>query len=927
MSEPETGTGRHHPPEKLQKALQELREQAVRRQQVTQSLPADISASVLRLVQEMQTSQLELEMQYEELQLAQAEAERIRKEYQDLYEFAPIGYCTVTESGVLDQLNLRACQLLGLVRNKAKGRRLGLFVVPEHRQAFTDYLANVLKTGTRQVLQVCLINAEGLLLHVRVEGQVWDQAGPVPTCRLALVDTTAHYQLQQALELSERRFRMLFDQNQDGMLLMRDNRFVDCNQAALRMLGLGSKEELLGRHASAFSPERQANGQFSLLQADAYWAEAIRRGFYRFEWLRLRANGEEFWEDVLLTAIPDPETKGYLVHASWRDITAQKQASRRIQESEERLQMALAASDTGVWTIDYATNKVNWDFRSQQIFGHPFDANPTPFQTLQDAIHPSDVARVAAALGRAATDNIPFDLEHRIVWPNGTVRHVAAFGRVLRDNKGQQERFVGLMRDITDRREAEEELGYKNRLLEHILQNMPLVLTQLSPTGEYLSATGAGLQRLGLTSDDLLGKSSRTLYPQMAPSITELLAGQQVSFLTRIPLPEDNEVYYQSYGFFDEHRQEGVCFSIDVTELEQGKERLRTEQEFTKSVLNSTVDVVVALDTKLHVTAWNAKAAELLSRAEAEALGQPLAVALPGIATDPELQPHLERALAGQASAYPNWPGQHQPLIFDLNFVPLKGPDGSMGVLLIARDVTERNALQVETTQLKLRQQKEVLSAILTTQEEERRRIAEGLHNGVGQLLYATRLSLDNMPSSESVRASQRLLDEAIRATRSISFELTPGILEDFGLSTALRELVKRVPARHLAVDLNLTDLDEPLPHLLEIAVYRIVQELLSNVMKHAQAQEVFVQVARADGIVHISVEDDGIGFDPDAERTEHGIGLAGIRTRVELLSGTITIRSLLGRGTTVSLELPLPASEESGSATTSKRKSGKTRS
>ncbi|SNS01704.1 PAS domain S-box protein [Hymenobacter mucosus] len=927
MSEPENETGRPTP-DKRQHALQRLREQAERLQHVTQSLPDGTPASVQRLVQEMQTSQIELEMQYEEVQLAQAEAELLRKQYEDLYEFAPVGYCTLTETGVIEQLNMRACQLLGLVRNNARGRRLALFVAPECREEFSDYLTSLRQTGTRQVCHLHMVNAESVPLYIRVEGQVWDDAATVPTCRLALIDVTAQHQFQQALELSEQHFRILFDQNQDGMLLMRDNRFVDCNQAALRLLGLRSKEELIGRHASVFSPERQANGQFSLLQADVYWEEAIRRGHCRFEWMRLRATGEVFWEDILLTAVPDPENHGRLmVHAIWRDITLEKQASRRVQESEERLQMALAASDTGVWIIDYTTNQVTWDFRSQQIFGRPFSADPAPFQTLQEAIHPHDLAGVAAALERAATDNIPFDLEHRIVWPDGTVRHLAAFGRVLRGDRGQRERFVGLMRDITDRREAEEELGYKNRLLEHILQNMPLALTQLAPTDEYLSATGAGLQRLGITGDDLLGKSSRTLYPQMAPSITELLAGKQVSFLTKIPLAENEEAYYQSYGFFDEHRQEGVCFSIDVTELEQGKERLRNEQEFTKSVLNSTIDIVVALNAKLHVTAWNDKAAALLHRTEAEALGQPLAVALPGIATAPELQPHIERALAGQPSAYANWPGQHQPLIFDLNFVPLEGPDGSSGVLLIACDVTERNALQAETTQLKLRQQKEVLSAILTTQEEERRRIAEGLHNGVGQLLYATRLSLDNMPTSEPVRTSQRLLDEAIRATRSISFELTPGILEDFGLSTALRELVKRVPARHLAVDLNLTHLDEPLPRLLQIAVYRIVQELLSNVMKHAQAQEVFVQVARAEGIVHISVEDDGIGFDPDAERVEQGIGLAGIRTRVELLSGTITIRSLLGRGTTVSLELPLPASEESGSATNSKRKSGKTRS
>jgi signal transduction histidine kinase len=158
-------------------------------------------------------------------------------------------------------------------------------------------------------------------------------------------------------------------------------------------------------------------------------------------------------------------------------------------------------------------------------------------------------------------------------------------------------------------------------------------------------------------------------------------------------------------------------------------------------------------------------------------------------------------------------------------------------------------------------------------------------------------------------RASQQLLNEAIEATRTISFELTPSILEDFGLVTALRELASRIP-QSLTVDLNLRELAEPLPALLATAVYRIVQELLNNVMKHAQAQEVFVSVAREDDQLHLSVEDDGVGMDPNqpTRAGRGGIGLAGIRTRVGLLGGTFTLHSRPGRGTGVFLQVPVPA-------------------
>jgi signal transduction histidine kinase len=223
-------------------------------------------------------------------------------------------------------------------------------------------------------------------------------------------------------------------------------------------------------------------------------------------------------------------------------------------------------------------------------------------------------------------------------------------------------------------------------------------------------------------------------------------------------------------------------------------------------------------------------------------------------------------------------------------------------VVLFALDITDSEQLKEAAN----RQQQELVAAVLATQEEERRRIAEALHNSVGQLLYGTRLHLDALPPTEAVRASQQLLNEAIVATRSISFELTPTILEDFGLAVALQELVSRIPSS-LAVDLNLQGLGQPLPPLLATAVYRIVQELLNNVMKHAQAQEVFVQVSQEDGQLNLSVEDDGEGLAPEAAHGPPlGIGLAGIRTRAGLLGGTVTVQSRPGRGTGFFLQLPV---------------------
>ena len=216
--------------------------------------------------------------------------------------------------------------------------------------------------------------------------------------------------------------------------------------------------------------------------------------------------------------------------------------------------------------------------------------------------------------------------------------------------------------------------------------------------------------------------------------------------------------------------------------------------------------------------------------------------------------------------------------------------------------------LAEEAIQQRLRQQQEVLAVILTTQETERKRIAEAIHNGLGQLHYATKLSLEGRGHApRNPRDTLKLLDEAIRTTRTISFELTPGILEDFGLRIALEELVKRLAPVGLPVHLHLANLDQRLAPKVEIAVYRVVQELLNNVMKHATgATEVEVHVAHANHRLEVSVEDNGCGFAPAALATQPlvGIGLSGVRNRVDLLGGEPLVESRLGQGTIISFAL-----------------------
>ena len=775
-----------------QAALRALRQRAERRRLVSESLPATTAPEVQRLVQELQVHQIELEMQYEELLLAQAEAESSRLQYVELYDFAPVGYCTLSAAGTVQQLNLHTSQLLGQERQRLRGRRLALFVVPAERDHFAEFLARLWAApGQHQSCELTLRRADDTTFFAQLEGVATaegsDETLPPTSYRLVLLDVTARRQATDALAGSEARFRATFEQARDGMVLLDGDCFVDLNAAALRLLGHPDKRQVLGRSLLEFWPQAQPNGRPTAdLLAQCLHA-AQDQGWCRLELLRPGPNGEDCWDElscnpVLIAGRP-------LLHAAWRDITARKQGEQQLRESESRLQLALTAADTGVWGWQVADQQLYQDERASAIWQLPAAAGSAlPLPRLLEAVHPADRARVAQALAQAEQEHTVLNLEHRLVRPDGNVRHVSAVGRFSYAEPGGQPRsFTGLLRDVTHRYEMEAELSYKNRLLDNILQHLPVVLSRQGPDGRYREQAGLGLRRLGIADNAHRGELAADVLPSLAPHYRRLLAGERHSYVASLE-HKGQPAYYQCFGFFDSEKEEAVVFAIDITEPELLKERATRQQ---------------------------------------------------------------------------------------------------------------------------LRQQQEVLSAILTTQEEERRRIAEALHNGVGQLLYATRLHLDALPPSETVRAGKELLNEAIRATRTISFELTPSILEDFGLTVALQELVSRIPAS-LTVDLNLSGLDRPLPALLATAVYRIVQELLNNVMKHAQAQEVFVEVSREDNQLYISVEDDGVGFDAAGPAPRAGIGLAGIRTRVGLLGGTFRVQSRLGQGTSSALQVPVPAKPES---------------
>jgi len=237
-----------------------------------------------------------------------------------------------------------------------------------------------------------------------------------------------------------------------------------------------------------------------------------------------------------------------------------------------------------------------------------------------------------------------------------------------------------------------------------------------------------------------------------------------------------------------------------------------------------------------------------------------------------------------------------------------------VGVQSTARDITERKLAQ-EGLKMFSRQ-------LIEAQEDERRRIARELHDQVGQILTAIKMNLHNVQQASQasevchIKDNIEAVDQALRLVRDLSVELRPPVLDDFGLVTALHWFVDRYKKRtglDVNVVINMPDENERFSRDLETACFRIAQEALTNIVRHAQANQALLRLVRDANVLLLSVKDNGVGFDPESLRKRAPraatLGLISMQERAHAAGGTIEINSAISQGTEVRLMLPLETS------------------
>jgi PAS domain S-box-containing protein len=535
----------------------------------------------------------------------------------------------------------------------------------------------------------------------------------------------------------------------------------------------------------------------------------------------------------------------------------------------------------------------------------------------------------------------PVRYEKEYIRKDGTRVPVELLVHLVKDAGGKPKYYYSFLTDITGRKRAEEALTNQRKELQVILESVPAMIFYKNKENHFVHTNKAFEDAMGLPKEKLQGQSLFDLYPkEMAEAYwnddKEVMASRNSKYGIVEPMQTPNGtriIQTDKIPYFDESGNViGVIgFAIDITERKRAEEALKTAHaELEVRVEERTAEVRAALlyarnliETSLDPLVTISKDGKItdVNHATELATGVPRERLIGSNFSDYFTEP--DKASAGYQKVIAEGLVRNYPLTIRhvaghtmhvlYNAAVYHNEAGEIqGVFAAARDITERKRMEDAHLDLQRR--------LVKAQETERGRISRELHDQLGQDLTALKLGLQmfrkqrvfSPPVQASIGQLEKLADTLMQDIHRLAWELRPAALDDFGLDMALRRYASEWSEHNgVAVDFHSQGVEtHRLPTELETTLYRITQEALTNVLRHAKAQRVGVILERRPDHVLLIVEDDGRGFDaqavlkaPDA----HGkLGLLGMRERVILANGTIEIESTPGAGATVFVRIPL---------------------
>lgn len=837
------------------------------------------------------------------------------------FEQAAVGIAHVALDGGFLRVNQKFCEIVGYDLDEMLKLTFQDITHPDDLDADLAYVRKLLAGQIATYsMEKRYFKKDGNITWINLTGSLVHTLTGDPDYFIAVVDEiTERKVVQQALRESERKYRTLFTEMKSGCTLQEivlneqgipvDYITLDINPAAEKLLSV-RKKDVLGLPINSLLPPDEFHKWLTFFGQVALTGEsAIFEQYSPF-------NDNYFEGNVYCP------TQGQFA-VIFDDVTERKQT-----DEELRLHSALInAVGEAVIATDMQGEIIFWNQAAERIYGWERDevlgkdvVEVTPTEESS-----ASAAEIVESLKQGNFWSGEFWVRHK----DGRKFPAHVTDTILEDEYGNLKAIIGVSEDITERKRAEEELQASEQRFSALFEDAAMGI-ELVDTGGNLIVSNPALQRfLGYSKEELSGMAFREFtHPEDVDiDVTlfkELLANNRDYYqIEKRYITKDRRTVWGRLTVSVVRKKDGEPqFLIRMVEDISTRKRIEqalheSELKYRTVVEKATEGIMVVQDYERKY--YNSAFREMTGYSEEEYRAKPfMEIIHPediGAIND-IYQTLMSNRAADIISEFRIYAKSG-----DIKWLSIHGSsiewEGRPAGMVIANDVTERKhwEQQIQSYQ----QQLKALAAQLTlTEEQERRRIAAELHDQVGQALAFSRMQIAAAKNTKSDNQRAALLDETsetlketIQETRSLVFDLSSPLLNELGLNAAISEWMEAHLEKQAGLKAELIEIGSE-PHLsadMRAIVFRSVRELLNNVIRHAQATCVRVTVEQTDNQVCITVQDDGIGFQPEDSAPgltrAGGFGLFSIQERMSDLGGTCTIQSAPGEGTQITLGLP----------------------
>ncbi|HEX4876629.1 MAG TPA: PAS domain S-box protein [Chitinophagaceae bacterium] len=833
----------------------------------------------------------------------------------------------IDTSGKIIIWTTQAERIFGWKEEEVKGKTLSGVLMPERFAALhTTGMERYLKTGKHTILnklvETVALHKNGKefpielsIIHISHETQEFFCA--------FIRDITERKKTEIELKDSEEKYRTLVQQAAESIFLLDLNgNYIDANDNATILTGY-SLEEIKRMNVRELIAKED-------LEKNPLKLEETKKGGSVFT-ERLIKRKDNTLIDVEVSA---KLLSNGMVLSVLRDITEKKKVIQAIKESEFALNEAQRIAHIGSWYFD-RDGKIIWSDETYRLYGLDISQKEISRELFFELVYPEDKEKVKNWFNDCIRGNAPGDIIYRTKWNDGTIHYLNGRGELHKDEFNRNYFVRGTVQDVTDRIKYEEELKELNERFQLAIEATKDGVWDwdIKTNNEYFSPQWCRILGYEFTDPELdhtYEAWESRIHPDHLEMVRKALKGHlqqglpyEVEYLHRHKSGEYR--WQKSTGkavFDDQGKPVRMVGSIsDISMRKKAEDDLRKSEKKFRDLLESTPEAMVISDEKGIIVMTNFRITATLGYSREELVGKPVEILIPDLVKQKHVS--FRNGYVTKQSVRDNYRGtgltakkkDGSIIPVEISLSPLNTAEGVL-ISAAIRDITERKLAEqkIMQTSEELRQ----LSAHLQNiREQERIAIAREIHDELGQQLTVMKMDVswlnkklefqEDHPISKRLKELLSMIDGTVKTVRRISSELRPSLLDDMGLSAAMEwyldEFSKRVG---IATSFKCTDDPLNLPDKIKTGLYRIFQESLTNVARHAEATEVTVQTQLKDGNFIMSIRDNGKGFDRNTIKAKRTLGILGMEERSAMIGGSYRIDSEQGKGTTILISVPI---------------------